>query len=132
MMIELICRFQTKKKKSPVDEEQEYIDSLINPDRVKDNSSEFEIIYDPICLDFEDIIQIIKFDKIHTQVNLSTGQLYVIKMFYSDFLDLYTQVTGKNIMKIKYKAVEKESRPLKEIEISPELDSDEHLNWTQE
>lgn len=98
--VEFIGRFANRKKKSKADKEDDYINSLIGKS-LEEDEPEIEFMYDPITLDIEKVDEHIRLDRGHTQLNMTTGKMYIVKVPYDQFTELYQQLTGTSILKVQ-------------------------------
>lgn len=111
--VEFLGRFANRKKKTEEEKQEEQIDRLINPDKYdrpgkEAEDVEIEFMYDPITLDLEDIGQHIRLDKHHTQLNMKNSSMFVVKIPYDSFNELYQSQMGIYILKV---AFAKEDKP---------------------
>lgn len=101
-MVEVLMRHSKNKKSSELSDEDV---ALIQSKRILEEDYDFEkdkdfisYSYDMIIFDMRNISEIMRLDDNHVQVNKYNNTTWVIKMSYSDFKSLYTQLTGIVIM----------------------------------
>lgn len=99
--VEFLARFNKKKKLS--DEDKAYIAAqrMINLDNEHLQDDEMEIGYDPIVIDLYEISDFLRFDEEHVQIMKKSNVLYIVKMDYEKFLDLYQELTGFLIYRVE-------------------------------
>lgn len=102
MMVELIVRYSKRKKPSELSEEDQ---ALIQSKKILEEDYDFEtdkefmsFTYDYIIVDFNEITEIMRYDKDHTQIMTRNKTSWLVRMPYNQFKNVYTQVTAKAIM----------------------------------
>lgn len=102
MMVELLVRYGKNKKTSDLtDEDLALIQSKRILEEGYDYSKDKEFVsysYDLVTLNFKDICEIMRLDDQHTQINKYNNTMWIAKLPYNEFKDVYTQVTGTAIM----------------------------------
>lgn len=101
-MVEIIVRYSKRKKADELSDEDQ---ALIQSKKILEEDYDFEAdkefmsySYDYAIIDFNDITEIIRYDKQHTQVLTKNKTVWVVKKPYSQFKNMYTQVTANAIM----------------------------------
>ncbi len=107
MMVEFMGRWASKKPKTKQDKKDDYIQSLINKSLDEDDEdekrqSEIVFTYDPICLNLDNIDEFVRLDKQHVQLNMLTGRMYVIRISFNEFEELYQELTKRKIVRVDF------------------------------
>ena len=92
--VEFLARFPKKKTLSEEDAAFITAQKIINPDKEESVEDLIEYEYDFIIVDLKDVSDIIRYDEEHTQVIKYSNMLYILKITYADFKELYVNTTG--------------------------------------
>lgn len=98
MKVELYARFPKKKVLSDEEKQEIEIQKLINPDYTHESKVEHE--YEQLVLDLKDVSEWIRYDSSHTQIMKYNNIMYIVRIPYEAFNELYEDVTGTQIKKV--------------------------------
>ena len=102
MYVELLARFGNRRSKTEEEMDEDKINLLIDSSFTPSNNVLIEYEYDPIILDLVNIDEFLRFDGFHTQLNMKQGRLYIVKIPYKHFKEMFQQFTGTIITKAKF------------------------------
>lgn len=94
-LIEVLGRFRKHKELSEEDKAALEVKRIIDPEYEETESIIYE--YSKLVINIEDIIDIIFYDDLHTQIRTEGGLVYFLKMTYNDFLKIYQDMLGVSI-----------------------------------
>jgi hypothetical protein len=92
--VEFLARFQKKKTLSEDDKAFIEAQRIINPEAEIKIEDEIETEYDLLIIDLKDISDVIRYDEEHTQIIKYSNMLYVLKIPYDEFREIYSSTLG--------------------------------------
>lgn len=102
MEIEVLAKFTKEEPLSAEELEDNYVDSIINNALKPTATHKTVIVYKPVVMDHIDIKGFEKMDENHTTILLKHHVTYDVRIPYDQWLPIYQQLTGRNIMRIKF------------------------------
>jgi hypothetical protein len=99
MIIEVLVKWADFKIKDR-DTEEDYLKRVVDGEEPQ-QQMDIKFDYSPMCFDVDDIGRFNRAnDPNFTTIRFKDGELYVIKVPYLKFRDLYTELTGKSILEL--------------------------------
>ena len=95
MFVELLCRFlrePSEEEKKRIKEEKEYYEIIGEEYVYTESKNKYE--YLPMSINIKDVSSFNFYDRANTCVRFYTGGIYVFKISYEDFKNIYVALSG--------------------------------------
>jgi len=86
------ARFKSSNKLSDEEKAEIAAKKIIDPEYDETESIKYD--YDLLVTDLDEISDFLRFDKEHTQITKKTNIIYILKISFQEFLELYQDMTG--------------------------------------